>query len=194
MDNQKPSRKKPAKTSLPSEKEALTAALNAKLPKPVQSAPLEPPPKFFAPPVEDPGTSAPLFDTSSNTAASFPAVYPNTTTTRVTMEVIKPRASTAPRWMTGSITPGRSTATSRPFVALRLRQATWTHFRCPTATHTHMAKAIVRPTKCPRERAKRRQHGAHPRPLRGPALVVLRSRLVDFLYFIEIVEIHSFAL
>jgi hypothetical protein len=78
MDDHKPSRKKPAKTSLPSlsEKEAMTTALNSKLPKLVQPAPLEPP-KVFAPPVEDPGTSAPPFDASSNAAASFPAVYPN---------------------------------------------------------------------------------------------------------------------
>jgi hypothetical protein len=55
----------------------MTATLNAKLPKPVQSTPIEPPPKFLAPPVEDPGTSAPLLDASSNAAASFLAVYPN---------------------------------------------------------------------------------------------------------------------
>jgi hypothetical protein len=79
MDGHKPSQKKPAKTSLPSaiEKEEMTASLNAKLPKLVQPTPLEPPPKFFAPPVEDSGTSAPLFDASSNAAALFLAVYPN---------------------------------------------------------------------------------------------------------------------
>jgi hypothetical protein len=55
----------------------MAATLNQKLPKPVQPTPLEPPPKSFMPPVEEPGASAPLFDASSNTATSFPAVYPN---------------------------------------------------------------------------------------------------------------------
>jgi hypothetical protein len=76
-DHNKPSRRKPAKTSLPSasEKEALTTALNSKLPKSVQSAPLEPA-KDFAPSVKDMGTPAPSFDASSNLAAST-AAYPD---------------------------------------------------------------------------------------------------------------------
>jgi hypothetical protein len=76
-DHNKPSRRKPAKTSLPSAsgKEALTTALNSKLPKLVQPAPLEPA-KVFAPSVEDMGTPAPSFDASSNVAAST-AAYPD---------------------------------------------------------------------------------------------------------------------
>jgi hypothetical protein len=81
MDNHKRSRRneKPARTSLPSlsEKEEMAASLDHKLPKPVQPTPLEPPLKPFLPPVEEPGVSAPLFNASSSTAASFPAVYPN---------------------------------------------------------------------------------------------------------------------
>jgi hypothetical protein len=74
----KPSRRKPAKTSLPSasEKEELMAALNAKLPKVVQPPPLAPPLQVSMPPVEDQGTAAPPFDASSDKAASY-AVYPN---------------------------------------------------------------------------------------------------------------------
>jgi hypothetical protein len=77
-DHNKPSRRKPAKTSLPSvlEKEAMTTALNAKFPKSVQPAPLEPA-KVFMLPVEDMGTPAPSFDASSNVAASSNIAYPN---------------------------------------------------------------------------------------------------------------------
>jgi hypothetical protein len=80
MDDHKHSRRneKPAKASLPSlsEKEEMATTLNQKLPKPVQPTPLEPPPKLFTPPVEEPGASAPLFDASFTMAALFPAVYP----------------------------------------------------------------------------------------------------------------------
>jgi hypothetical protein len=76
-DHNKPSRRKPAKTSLPSasEKEALTTALNSELPQLVQPAPLEPA-KVFAPSVKDLGTPTPSFDASSNVAASS-AAYPD---------------------------------------------------------------------------------------------------------------------
>jgi hypothetical protein len=75
-DHNKPSRRKPAKTSLPSilEKEAMTTALNAKLPKSVQPAPLEPA-KVYAPPVKDMGMPAPSFDATSNVAASGNMAY-----------------------------------------------------------------------------------------------------------------------
>jgi hypothetical protein len=77
-DHNKPPRRKPAKTSLPFalEKEELTAALNAKLPKMVQPPPLAPPSQVLTPPVEVQGTAAPSFDASSDKAASY-AVYPN---------------------------------------------------------------------------------------------------------------------
>jgi hypothetical protein len=81
MDDHKRSRRneKPSRTSLPSqsEKKEMAASLNRKLPKPVQPTPLEPPPKPFTQLVEEPGAPAPLFNASSNSAASFPAIYPN---------------------------------------------------------------------------------------------------------------------
>jgi hypothetical protein len=75
-DRNKPSKRKPAKTTLPSseEKEAMTTELNRKLPKSVQPAPLEPP-QVFAPPVGNLGTAAPPYDASCNVVASS-NVYP----------------------------------------------------------------------------------------------------------------------
>jgi hypothetical protein len=55
----------------------MAASLNCKLPKPVQPTPLEPTPKLFAPLTEETGATAPLFNASSNSAASFPVIYPN---------------------------------------------------------------------------------------------------------------------
>jgi hypothetical protein len=73
-DRNKPSRRKLAKTSLPSaeEKEALTTAFNSKLPKSVQPAPLKLA-KVFAPSVGNLGTPAPSFNASSKVAASSTA-------------------------------------------------------------------------------------------------------------------------
>jgi hypothetical protein len=65
------------KTSLPSasEKEVLTAALNANLPKVVPPLPLATPSQA-TPPVEVQGTATPSIDASSEQAPSY-AVYPN---------------------------------------------------------------------------------------------------------------------
>jgi hypothetical protein len=73
--------------------------------------------------------------------------------TRVTMGIM-PRASTAPRWMTGSTLPGRNIATNKASDVLCLRPAGRTYIQPPTAIPTHMAKAIVRPTKRLRERTR----------------------------------------
>jgi hypothetical protein len=81
MDDHKRSRreKHSSSNSFPSqsEKEEMAASLNCKLPKLVQPSPLKPPLKTFAPLMEEPGATAPLFNASSNSTASFRAVYPN---------------------------------------------------------------------------------------------------------------------
>jgi hypothetical protein len=78
-------------------------------------------------------------------------------TAMVAMGVISKPNSTAPRWMTMNISPGRSSAISRPIVALPWRRVIWTHTRHPIATSTRMAKAYARLTKRRRERARRHQ-------------------------------------
>jgi hypothetical protein len=157
MDD-KPHRRRPAKTSLPSasEKEELTAALNAKLPKVVQPPPLAPP--LQAPlPVEDQGTAGPSFDASSDKAASY-AAYPNDGyNCGVARGVFCQHDITAPRWMTANTSPGQTSATSKQIVAHTRRRVMWTHSRLPVATNTGMAKAYARPLKRRSERTKRQR-------------------------------------
>jgi hypothetical protein len=81
MEDNKPSKRKPAQTSLPStkEKEAMKTELNRKLLKslwvPVQPAPLDHS-KVFTPSVRDLDAAAPPNDGSSYVAASS-VVYPD---------------------------------------------------------------------------------------------------------------------
>jgi hypothetical protein len=150
-DYNKPSRRKPAKTSLPSalEKEAMTTSLNSKLPKSIQRAPLDPA-KVFVPSVEDMGTPAPSFDASSNVAASNAAYpdYGSNKLTRYNSSQVDDREHHARAEFR------YQHATRRPMLVPRYMDA----YSAPcTATHMHTAKAFVRHLKRPRERAKRRQ-------------------------------------
>jgi hypothetical protein len=74
----KPSKRKPAKSTLTS-KEAMESELNRKLPKstwvPDQHAPLEQS-EVFAPPIRDLDTAAPTYDGTSNVVASS-GVHPD---------------------------------------------------------------------------------------------------------------------
>jgi hypothetical protein len=133
------------------EKEALTTALNSKLPKSVQPAPLEPA-KVLATSVEDMGTPIPSFDAPSNVAAST-AAYPDEGYDYRD----RYRGYQATRYNSSQVDDREHHARAK-FRYQRLRPDTWTRIRRLTAILTHTAKAFVRPMKRHRERAKRRRH------------------------------------
>jgi hypothetical protein len=117
----KPSKRKPAKTSHPSleEKEAMTAELEKVCPKSVQPAPLEPP-QVFMPPVGDSGTAAPPYKDAPSNVAAASNVCPEGYDYGNRYGATRPPASIAHRWTSVSATRGLSTVTTR------LR-------RCPTS-------------------------------------------------------------
>jgi hypothetical protein len=156
--NNKPSKRKPARSSVPStrEKEAMQRELDRKLPKsnwvPVQTAPLEQSTTFTLP-VGDLGTVAPPYDEPSNLDSSTPT---RGTTMGIAIGATRPPATTALRWTTKRLTRGRIIGTNNT-TTLRRCLGMWTCTQCLIATLTHKAKAFVRPTSSHRERAKRRR-------------------------------------
>jgi hypothetical protein len=157
----KPSKRKPARSLVPStrEKEAMQRELDRKLPKsnwiPVQTETLE---HFttFMPPVGDSGTAAPPYKEPSN-VASDTVVYPNEEYNYGDhYGATRPPASTALRSTTTRLTQGRSIAINNT-TTLRRRLGTWARTQRLIVTPTHKAKAFARPTSSRRERAKRRK-------------------------------------
>jgi hypothetical protein len=155
----KPSKRKPARSSVPSlrEKEAMQQELDRKLPKsswvPVETEPLEQP-ATFTPPVGDLGTAAPPYEEPSN-AATDTVVYPDKGyNSGLTTGASRSPVSTAHKSTTTRLTRKRSIVTNS--ITTR-RLGTWARTERLIVTPTHKAKAFVRPTLSRRERAKHRR-------------------------------------
>jgi hypothetical protein len=172
----------------------MVASLDRKLCKPVQPTPLEPPPKPFIPPVEELGVSAPLFNASSNMAASFPAVYPNnygyddesgrygnpgTRFNSSQVDDTEHNARAEYRYQQGVRRPMPAPGWTDPYSA---------PYSDPNAYSQGYNASYEAP---------QRENQVPPalehilNRFLGPASVVSQARLVDFLYFVEIIKIHS---
>jgi hypothetical protein len=152
-------KRKPAKSSQPSheEKEAMTAELEKarlKDDRPsVQPTPLEPP--HFEPPVGNFGTAAPPYEDTSSNAAAASNVYSEGYDYGDHY-----RGYQATCFKSTQLDNCECDARAEYCYHQAMRRPTFAPgymgvIRCLSTTPRHMAKAIVRPTLRPKERAKR---------------------------------------